>query len=505
MGTFKSRSAFLFYAAVGLVGSLTFCGCGSSGGSSESSTASTTASSIDQLPATSTLFSADGTSASESVLRGLTKAVSGTPAKLNTFSATNADTIFWDGLLATITSAGSATASQIDSYWDGMGSCRMAQAVGYSFQQIMQAGTSLCYLQNVPSAASAVVIEQGSVTVAQALTQAAASQTTKASVSGGGQDSETIFIKVYGTGTTEGSAGYAADIWFCNSAGTVGGYEKIRHNATTGLLNLTSVHSDGNGSSAGLMSGTITKSGSNYIYSTSLDRSGTVYFAPTDGSATFIGSVLSNSAGLLTARSYQSGSFGGGQSQTSKVAVFANLTSDTTNMATLAFTEAGFAVDFNMGSTSNTFTGTSEWQNTHYASASNSLTTQVQAEDFSDAIYTGVTTTYATLVSDKSGFSCSTTPDYIVSMDFDKSALAAIQTQCENKFSEMQFCDSSSVNAAGMIVFSSQSSLFGDCSTSFCNEGDDFACQKWADNNIGNAQGITTANASCNSGCCGTQ
>lgn len=505
MRNHKSKPALLLYMALGLATGLAVSSCGSSG-SSGSSTSSTTASSMDQLPETSTLFSADGASSSESVIKSLTKAVSGTPSKLKTFTSSNADTIFWNGLLATITSANSATQPQIDAYWDGMGACRMAQGVGYSFQQIMSAGTSLCYMQKVPSAGSAVVIEQGSVTVAQALTQAEGNQITKASVSGGGQDSQTIFIKVFGTDSSEGGDGYAADLWFCSAAGVVGGYEKIRLNSSTGVLSLTSVHSDGNGSFAGVMSGTITKSGSTYIYSTSADRSGTVYFAPADSSSTFLGSVLLDSAGLLTARSYQNGSFGGGQSQTSKTAIFANLTSDTTDMNTLAFTQAGFAVYFAMGSSSNSFTGVTEWQDTHYASGTSStLTAQVQAEDFSNAIYTGATTTYAALVSAKSDYSCSTTPDYIVSMDFDKSALAAIQTECENPFSEMQFCDSSAVSSVGQIVMQSQQSLFGACSTSFCNEGDDFACQKWADNNPGNNAGITTANASCNSGCCGTQ
>jgi hypothetical protein len=191
-------------------------------------------------------------------------------------------------------------------------------------------------------------------------------------------------------------------------------------------------------------------------------------------------------------------------SQTSKTATFANLTSDSTDMNSLAYTQAGFVVDFKIGSTSNAFSGAAEWQTSTYVSApSNTLMTKVNAEDFSNAIYTGATSTYTTLVAAKSNYSCSTTPDYIASMDFSKSALAAIAAKCENKFSNMQFCDSSVVQQAENIVFTSQSSLFGSCATTYCNDGDDFACQRWADNNRSNSQGLTTANAQCKSGCCG--
>ncbi|PIR20356.1 MAG: hypothetical protein COV45_06160 [Deltaproteobacteria bacterium CG11_big_fil_rev_8_21_14_0_20_47_16] len=488
--------------------------CGSSGGSSGSSSTTTNASSITQLPETSTLTSVASASGSLSASKSLAKAVSGTPPKLSTISSSNIDTYFWNGLLSTIAGAGSATASQVDAFWEGEGSCRMAETVGYSFEQIMQAGGSLCYLQNVPSAASDITIVSGSATVEQALTQAVANQITKINVVQSGE-SQTIFVKVYGTATDTGSSGYAADLWFCDDTNSVNGYEKVRLNSSAGELTITSTHSypapfgltPGQVDDfVGIMTGSVTRSGSNFIYDTSKTRSGRVFYGPSNDSFVFIGSVSLDGNGLLTARNYQAGRWGpDASSQVFKSAVFANLTSDSSSMDNLAFTEAGFAVDSQFENTM-TITGASEFQASYYVPVgSSALLTLAQAEDFSEDLYSGTKTEYNTIIAAKSDFSCSTTPDYVVSMDFSKPLLAAVQTRCENDFSNMQFCNSTAVNNVRNTVFASQQSLYGSCPTSFCKEGDNLACQKWADNNPNNNAGLTSSNAVCNSGCCATQ
>ncbi|MBI2345411.1 MAG: hypothetical protein HYV03_00665, partial [Deltaproteobacteria bacterium] len=213
---------------LGLVGGLIWYGCGSGGGGdtpTATPTGADSANSLSDLPATSSLVAGSSASSSEGV-KSLGKTPAGTPPVLKEIGSTvSVDTVFWGGLLAQINaaSAGSITGDQQLAYWHGEGACRMAQAVGYSFQNILQGGTSLCYMQNAPGAENGVNIISGDVTASNIFDQVASDKVIKVSVSnmsmpggeGGGGGSggpEEIFIKVYGTGSTEGGAGYAVDL-----------------------------------------------------------------------------------------------------------------------------------------------------------------------------------------------------------------------------------------------------------------------------------------------------
>lgn len=482
-------------------------GCGSS-----SSETSANVTSISDLPTISTMVDTTGASGSISVT---TKAISGTPPLLTGISSSNADTYFWNGLLATISTNQSATQDQINSFWEGEGACRMAQTVGYSFQNILQGGTSMCYMQKLPNASNGVAFVNTDATPSTLFKQTASNKTVNVQVSnmqggggGGGSGPENIFIKVYGSGTTEGAAGYAADLWFCSNSNQVTGYEKIRKSSNT--LTVTSTHSEQNGNFVGIITGSLTTNSSGgIIFDGSKTRNAQVYFAPTDGSNTFMASVSIDGTGLLTARNYQNGSFGGGPSQISKRAIFGQYSGST--MPTLRFLTAGFAFQdaFSGGGLEHTQSGTGavEYSGSLYtfvSDATNAYLAAARGEDFSDSIYSGSTTAFTSAISDISGFSCSATPDIIATVDFSQSGPQAIASQCENSFQDMNFCDSQSINAVRQIVMTNQRNFFGQCSTTSCS--DDFSCQQWADNNIGNQAGITTANANCNDQrCCAAQ
>lgn len=537
MEQLKRASAPLLYAAVGILSGLALIGCGS-GGSSGSSTSSTDANSLSDLPSTSTIVNGGGTSSSLSA-KSLGKAVTGTPPLLKDITTSNIDTYFWNGLLATLdsTAVGSITAAQRNAFWQGEGACRMAQAVGYAFQNLQQAGTSLCYMQNAPLSANGVSITSGSATAANIFDQGAANKVVKVTVSNfssnisadkstgkaSGSGPEDIFIKVYGTGSSEGSSGYAADLWFCSSAGTVGGYEEIRVNNIADTLALTSVHKDFGSFVASIAASLSTNASGQATINSSKDRSASVTFISSEGVFTFLGSVNIDSASLLTARDYSVGTFNG-SSNVNKHAVFANYDGDT--MDTLRFLEASFALQDTFGGDLITITDATEYQTNYYANVdSGSLLTTARSENFSSDLYSGTSssqyTTAQTKLSATSSFSCSTTPDVIVAMDFSQSGPTAVKSQCENHYDDngnMNFCDggfsgSSLIERVRTKVFQSESLQNGSCSTTRCpyaldggvNTGT-FACQQWADNNRGNSAGITTLNATCNtSNCCAAQ
>lgn len=511
--------------AVGLALAAAGCGGGGSSGGT-SGTTSSSADSLSDLPSTSTLVKGGGTSTNLSA-KSVSKAVTGTPPLLKDINSSNVDTYFWNGLIATLTntSVGSITQAQRDAFWEGEGICRMAQAVGYAFQHISEGGASLCYMQNAPSAANGVSITSGDTTAAKIFDQTTTSKVIKVSVSSFSVSSSTskasssgpeeIFIKVYGTGTTEGSAGYAADLWFCSSSGTVNGYEQIRSNNTTKVIDLTSVHKEF-GNFVGAISGYLTTDSSGqFVFDTSQSRTGTVYFGSSDGLVTFLGSVLIDSSTLLTARDFWSGTFNG-QTTSNKHAVFANY--DGESMDTLRFTDSSFALQDSFGSNQFSGVNAAEFNTSLYVDLdSGTLFDKATSEKFDEDIYKGTSSSQyssaQTKISATSGFSCSTTADVTVAMDFSQSGPKAVQVKCEKIFKDMNFCDSSTLQTVREKIFQSQTSNSGSCSTAYCpyaieggvNTGT-FACQLWADNNPGNSAGITTANATCNTNyCCAAQ
>lgn len=506
------------FGIVAVILAVLVSGCGSSGGSSGSSTNSATADSLSDLPATSTLVNGGGAAASLSA-KSVGKAVTGTPTLLKNITSSNVDTYFWNGLLATIgnTAAASITEAQRTAYWQAEGACRMAQTVGFSFQHVLTGGTSLCYMQNAPSAANGVAITSGTATASTLFDQGASNKVIKVVVSSPGGGSEDIFIKAYGTGSSEGSSGYAADLWFCGS-GSANGYEQIRVNTSANTLTTTSAHSDF-GSFVGTITASLTTNASGQIvFDSSKDRSATVYFGPTNGTFKFLGSVTINSAGIITARDYNTGTFGG-QTNTNKHAVFANYTGNT--MDELRFSTASFALQDTFNSNLMTITDATEYNTNKYVNVdTGTLLTTAREERFDGDIYNGTSSTIYSTAQTKlsaiSGFSCSTTPDVVVTMDFSQSGPIAVAALCDNHFNDngdMNFCDGSAVQEARNKIFLSQSLAYGDCSTSRCpydvvdgvNTGV-FACQQWADDHRDNGQGITTGNATCStSNCCAKQ
>ncbi len=520
MRTFKKGSAAWLFAAMGLAVGLTLNGCG---GSSGGSTTAASADSLSDLPATSTLVTGGSASASISA-KSVGKAAAGTPPLLKDISSSNIDTYFWNGLLATLysTDVSAITEAQSTAYWQGEGACRMAQAVGYAFQNISTGAISLCYMQNAPLAANGVSITSGSATATNIFDQAASNRvvkvaTTNFSMGGDSNPPENIFIRVYGTGSSEGSSGFAADLWFCSaSSSTPVGYEQIRVNNSTGAITTTSVHSDFGNFVASVSGFLTTNTSGQFVFDSTKTRAATIYFGPRAGNFTFLGSVSIDSSALLTARDYWTGTFGG-MTNTNKHAVFSNYIGSTFD--TLRFSDAAFALQDTFGSSPMTITDATEYSTTHYANVSSgTLLTTARAERFDADLYSGTSSTQYSTAQSKlsavSGFSCSETPDVIVAMDFSQSGPQAVATQCEPHFANMNFCDGSVSLSGGITasmstlrekIFANQA-LQGACSTSFCKVGDDFSCQMWADDHPGNAQGITTANARCsNTGCCTTQ
>lgn len=399
------------------------------------------------------------------------KAVSGTPPLLSALgTGTNADTYFWNGLISTINTAGQATDAQAEQFWGvstaagapgGEISCRMAQSTGYTMENIIRSGTSLCYMKNMPNVISAASITDNSglgLTAANFFDQLAADKLIKVNVSGeenfGNQD---IYIKVYGTNSV-GSDVYRVDLWFCGdgAVGNANQYQQISVTKSTGALTIADTGSMSWGGDtqtfATSVSGTISVSGDTAVFDPTASRTASFTFDSSQF-GTMKSALTVSSDNYITAKEYSN--FGDGGGCINKIYSKAGFSG--TSMSTLRFREAGLkAANTCTGQAEYSFNGGSEFSDTYYAAANSSaLATEVASFVFaSDSFFASAP---AAPTIDTSSYSCVQSPDVEVAMDMSDATIGAVATTCEGKMvSNMSFCDSSTIAQARGFVFAAQ-------------------------------------------------
>lgn len=262
---FVSCSSVLLVSCLG--------GSGSSGVSGSSQSGAGNLSSISQLPDTSEMIVT-----SESGAALLNFAVTGTPPRLSAIGDTelvDALDLFWPGLNISSIADGSVVPSSSDpdsacfNFWGseedadapgGFGACFMAQQVGYSFENILQAGGSFCYMKGLPSATDPALVtavgDNADLSDPEEIfDQQAADRTVEIDIQGSfpgeeseGESAEKVYIKVHGTNSV-GNDVYKVTLWFCKDDGGLDGYEEITVNKSSGLFSSTSVHDDDFGAS----------------------------------------------------------------------------------------------------------------------------------------------------------------------------------------------------------------------------------------------------------------
>jgi hypothetical protein len=434
------------------------CNGGSSSGSSSSSVS---ISSLSDIPELSEVVGSSSTDASISALALM--AVSGTPPNLTTVDADSADTLFWNGMVADVNTNG-ADAEDVEDFWQGEGKCRMAQDVGYAFQNIEQSGISICYLKNAPNATSGVSITSGDATVDDIFTPEASNKVVQVQVTNpeGSEESgnENIFIRVFGTSSSEAADGFAVDLWFCDDGvEEPRDYEQVRVNETTGVM--TQVHSSTDNSS------TFT---SEFEGTLAVDANGNITFDP---DSTQIADVYFSSEtdefkaqvqvsdGDMVTKSWST--YDDPESDFSdERKIYVTSSYSGTSTADLKFLSAGFATLWsNSGfeeSGGDSYYGATEFQDTTYATLlSGTLFDAVNNFDFSeDSFWDGTLAIDSDIVNGTSNYSCNTTPDVVVTMDMSDSGTQAVQTLCEVDFQDMNFCDSESISTARDAIFEAE-------------------------------------------------
>lgn len=440
-------------------------GCSSSNNGQSLSSA---ISGLDSLPSVASMVKGSGVNGSYANYQAhsfthypLSLHVSGTPPLLTEITDSTVNKYFWNGLITTInnTSASNITEEMRSQFYGstvggpgGHGTCFQAQSVGESFDRMLEAGTSLCYMRNVPKASSGVTVSSG--VASDIFKSSATNKTIKVTITGMDQG-EDVFIKVHGTESSGNS--YNVDLWFCNGS-TITDYESVRVNKDTGVF--TASHAGREtweGSTfqfqsevaAGLKvaaDGTVT-------FDPAVDRTATAYFGKVGGSGTdsgtYKGYVAINSKDWIYAKRYSKYSFtdhtNSLQSSIDKNYSISAFSGD--SLKKLRFLQAAFKGAGQWGGDSHTYSGASEFQEPYYvAIASSDLKTEVDVHNFStDTFFTNLTPAEFS----SSSYSCSATADLTVTIDMRDSELQRISQTCEqDRFREYNMCWGTAVQSA---------------------------------------------------------
>lgn len=459
--------AFLFVFALSGI----FSGCGSSSSSTGSSgtDSSVGVSSVSELPELTDMVSTSSGSSSLSAYLS-----SGTPPVVAGITSGDVDPLFWNGLLATlgarvVSGSFSISNEEMDDFWKAEGACRVAQEVGYAFQNLQSTGATLCYLKNAPTASSGVSIASGGVTADELFSQTENSKVIEVQVSGempgeeeGEEESgpENIFIKVFGTSTTEGSSGYAIDLWFCaEGSATAKGFEQIRVNESTGAFSQISAEGS-NGSFVNQFEGQLTTdSEGSFIFDPDAAQSSEMIFSDSGGDwgdFTFKAKVTRTVDDRLEALSWYLNSSEGSSNERKVYTTSAYTGSDSSDFA---FSDSGFKTKWTNGNSTESYYGAVEFQDTFYSLVEEGDFYDVSlAYDFgTEAFFDGDAPEDNTgLLDTRSDYDCAVTPDIVTTMDMsDPGFQSEVVALCEQEYQDMDFCDSETVVDIRNAIFSS--------------------------------------------------
>lgn len=409
--------------------------------------------SLSQIPSTTSITSAASNGESYLSLFGDFKpsAVSGTPPTLLEIKELNLKELFWRSGVIDAINAGNASAEQcseffgsgVDGQSAGFGACYMAQDLGYSFQPVVSAGTSLCYMKNAPTLANlnagGISLVRGRLPnndVTQLFSPPAGDSNRLVKVQvrnadfgdeeGGGE--EDVLIKVYSVGqNSKDGRQYRVDLLFCNG-NTSNGYEI---NSVDGNGNFTNTSSHEGGGEEGNFAATINAKitadeNGDRIFDNTQDRTANISFV--SDNYRFKSNITVTGDDIIKNKSYNI-------DPSSSRKAYSVSSFSGTGLSDLRFLAGAFKDSNPSNST--------EYRDSYFAAAPGSdLVSLLDEVDIdSDSFYS----TEPSFSESNLGFNCSTSPNIIVSMDMSNETIQNSVAECEenSQFRDMDFCNRS--------------------------------------------------------------
>lgn len=442
-----------------LVGSFYLASCGDDAGQAVDLNG------LSKIPSGSALLEGSGANGihknfflvSDAVKAGINlQSVSGTAPNLKDLTSTNASTYFWNGLVADINANwGGWNATQKDSarnkFWGqdtttpgpgGHGACMMAQSVGEALSRMLSGTGTLCYMKGIETVENGITVSSGAKT--DVFKQGTADKIVKVAVTNmvhdrsGSRTNMDVFFTVKGSDSVGNH--YAYNMYMCNS-GSVTSVETFDVNRDDGKLTATSSDANDGNRGQNTVVAYLEKSGDGFTFSKSKDRTASSQYTGSWG--TYKGDVTISAGDLIRGKRYNSNSWG--TDKNFSLAAFSG-----TGVDTFKFLQACYrGISTMSGQSAHTYQGVTEYRNTYYASvASSDLSPTCDNYNFTtDSFFTSISVPSL----DTTGKDCGVTPDITVTMDFSASAVAALQTSCDEgnrKLSNYDMCQSSAVQTA---------------------------------------------------------
>lgn len=386
-------------------------------------------------------------------------AVSGTPPTLSEIVSTGPSTVFWAAGVVSSVGSGSPSPEQcqqfmpngVDGSSGGFLSCYMTQSAGYSLAEIVRAGTTMCYLKNMPTrevlnAGGFRVISGslpgGSVNNLFTTPSGTRPRVVKISLSAGGENGEatTGLLKIFSESQIASSGDlYRYEMAFCESnSGQPREKEKTRITSTGEFISSSSHSSDNNSQNSGTVHAFLRSEGGGLVFDTTRDRTAQFVSSRNEqGTPTAVkADITINGDNEITSKEF--GIFGSDTRKAFSVSRFSGA-----GMSSLRFFEGAIRQTFSQGE----FNGATEFRNTNYTLApSNSYVSSVATVDLNtDGFYSGTPSPTDETLS----VSCNTQPDIEIEVNMANDAIGAVTAVCEGeRLDGVDFCRSSELQAA---------------------------------------------------------
>ncbi len=388
---------------------------------------------------------------------GMMADFTGTPPTLVAIPTLDVKSVFWRPGVIDAIASGTATPGQCSEFWSGtadgesggMGACHMAETVGYSLGDILNSDNSLCYMKRFPTRTNldngaltliAGSFPQGDPTKLFGVPPGSTSRVVAVHVNGDAK-SQTVFLRVHSEdeNTAAGDL-YATDLWYCRGNPTADGFDRIRI-TTGGVITAEEQQAEDDGSHVATVTGAVTFTDGAVVYDTTQTRVAEVAGVQSGGGFKAAHEIRPDNT--FASRSFDT--FGGGTSRSYVVASFSGGSVDALRFLAGAFKERH---DDPQHGAQPDFAGSTEYRSTYYAASPGSaLEARLADVDFdTDPFYADPPSVRV----DASAYSCETTPDVEVAIDFANPAGAAIRQQCEaHVYEGSEYChDDPAVHAA---------------------------------------------------------
>ena len=409
---------------------------------------------ISKLPSTSTLVSSSSTSKSSAQILEdfVIDAVSGTPPTLLGISLNSIKDLFWLPGIVDAIGAGNPSRAQcleflssdIDGHSGGLGACQMAEAVGHSFQTLLDAETSLCYMKNLPTKinlnAGGVKLNKGTFPdgdIRKLFSPGESRRIIKVNVPPINElgPTESIFIRVSSqTSLSKHKLFYQAQLYFCpEGQDAPRGVNFIDVSDKGEMTLIASNRSDpfGGGAHSISVRGFLTPLSSSTDWDPTKTRNSTVEAIQDDGARTLKSDFSITADQLIFIK--QRATFSDSIAKNYAVTHFSG-----SNISNISFLEGAYKGEDTINSVSREFNGAAEFRDIFYASApGNYLVPQLTSVDLTDSFYTQD----PTISLDTSPYSCKAKPNIEITLVRGNTTLNSSLGPCfHREFQNTEFC-----------------------------------------------------------------